>query len=222
MGKRIYYEPGTKFGRLTILENLPVKNGDSIVRCICECDNEWTGISAKLKCGHTKSCGCLDRDVLMKRNIKHGEATRNKKSRLYSIWSDMRKRCNNPNHKFFKYYGGRGIVVYSEWNNFVVFSTWAMANGYKEDLELDRKDNDGHYSSENCRWVTRKDNMRNTRFNRLVTINGKTKPMAEWSEIAGLKRGTIQMRLKLGWPEGKLLIPPIRESPRNYNQKIPK
>jgi len=118
---------------------------------ICKCGKE-------IKSSIGKSCvSCSN----TKRATKHNLS----KSKLYSIWSMMKQRCGNPNSKKFKYYGGRGITVCSEWTNSIVdFNRWALDNGYKEGLELDRKNNDGNYEPNNCRFVDRSLQMQNTRI----------------------------------------------------------
>lgn len=95
--------------------------------------------------------------------------------RLFEIWRKMHYRCRNPKHKSYKNYGGRGITVCEEWNSFVYFVLWAINNGYKDNLTLDRIDNDKNYEPSNCRWVTMKEQMNNRRIGEHVIINGNTK-----------------------------------------------
>ena len=109
-----------------------------------------------------KSCG----DIKCKENegnYKHGET----KTRLHRIWTAMKRRCLNPNTKDYKDYGGRCITVYPEWLEFIPFRNWAIQNGYTEDLEIDRIDNDGNYEPSNCRWATHQENCKNRRFKKL-------------------------------------------------------
>lgn len=203
---RIYYKVGYKFPgtRLTVVENLPTINRESIVRCICDCleGNEWIGPASRLKKKNTFSCGCYYKETRWKKspNLKHGMFG----SRIYSIWANMLQRCNNFK---CKNYGGRGITVCDEWKTFELFYKWATSNGYTDDLQIDRINNDGNYEPSNCRWVTNKQNMRNYRRNRLVTINGETKTVAEWAEISGLNRDVIKNRLRYNWSPEKLLLP---------------
>ena len=90
--------------------------------------------------------------------LKHGDAKNNKESRLYTVWINMRQRCNNPNGSGYKDYGGRGIGICSDWDDYSKFKSWALANGYSNDLTIDRADNDGDYCPENCQWITKGDN----------------------------------------------------------------
>lgn len=122
-------------------------------------------------------------------------------TRLYEIWCGMKKRCQNPNDKRFKNYGGRGIMICEEWkNDFQAFYDWAMANGYEDHLTIDRIDVNGNYEPSNCRWVNARVQQRNTTRNRFVTAFGKTKTIAEWSEDSGIDQGVIKDRLnKLHW-----------------------
>jgi len=121
----------------------------------------------------------------------------------------MRYRCGNKNASRYKNYGGRGIKVCPEWRkDFVVFMDWALNNGYKKGLSIDRIDNDGNYEPSNCRWATVKQQNRNARFNRHIAINGVTKSLCEWAEVAGISRKTLQWRVNNGWHPGCLLNKP--------------
>ena len=103
----------------------------------------------------------------------------------------MKGRCENPNRPNYKNYGGRGIKVCEEWHEASNFIRWALNNGYKRGLQLHRIDNDGDYCPENCRFVTPKENSRNRRNTKLLTVNGETKPVAEWCERLGLCKYTV-------------------------------
>lgn len=136
-------------------------------------------------------------------------------TRLYRIWSSMKTRCNNPNCRIYMRYGGRGITICDEWQrDFAAFREWAISNGYSEELTIDRINNDEGYSPENCRWATTKEQNRNRRDNRLLTLNGNTKPLAEWAEIAGLNIPTLHKRVvKLGWSLEKAMTTPLWGDP---------
>lgn len=128
--------------------------------------------------------------------------------RLYIIWCSMRARCAEGGHK--KYYG-RGIKVCDEWQeSFVAFKTWARANGYTDELTIDRIDNDGNYEPSNCRWATREEQANNRKSNHLLTLGNKTMTIAEWSRETGLPERTIWARLDLyHWPVKDVLTKPI-------------
>jgi hypothetical protein len=112
----------------------------------------------------------------------------------------MKRRCSNPNYKWYANYGGRGIKVCDEWQKFEPFCDWAMANGYTEELTIDRIDIDGNYSPSNCRWVDMVTQNNNKRTNRLITFNNETHTMKEWSRILGIKYHTLENRLnKYKW-----------------------
>lgn len=143
---------GQKFGKLTVLEY--EGRNDNRVQfwlCKCDCGNESIVRSSNLKSGNSKSCGCSindSRHKTNKANTKHGKCN----TRLYSIWSGMKSRCNYEKNDSFNDYGKRGISVCDEWeDDFQTFYDWAMRNGYSDDLSIDRIDNDGNYEPSNCR-----------------------------------------------------------------------
>lgn len=138
-------------------------------------------------------------------NTTHGFCD---KERLYFTWCHIRQRCKNPNNKQYKHYGGRGIKVCEEWNDYAVFRKWAISNGYADNLTIDRMNNDGDYEPTNCRWVDIKTQCNNRRTNRYITCRGKTHTLAEWGDIVGLKSGTILQRIRSGWDEESALFLP--------------
>jgi hypothetical protein len=124
----------------------------------------------------------------------------------------MKRRCDNPNATQFKDWGGRGIFVCPEWlHDFAAFKAWAMSSGYADTLSIDRKNNDGHYCAENCRWVTRKINSRNRRNNNLQTAFGETKCVADWADDArcSVSYDTLFQRLLAGWPTEQAIGKPL-------------
>ena len=136
--------------------------------------------------------------------LKHGMYG----TRVYKIWSGMKDRCTNPNCPEYHAYGGRGISVCEEWNDAATFILWAIGNGYRDHLSIDRIDNDKGYSPENCRWATRGVQANNKSNNRLITIDGVTRTAAQWEDLMGLRRNIVHNRLHRGWsPECAVLVP---------------
>jgi hypothetical protein len=130
-------------------------------------------------------------------------------TREYRIWNSMRQRCNNPSAKQYDSYGGRGIRVCERWNEFSAFIA-DMGFRPSRQLSLERIDNDGDYCPENCRWATKTQQQRNTRWCHLLTYNGKTRCVTEWAEVVGIHRNTIHHRLHLGWSTERALTAPLR------------
>ena len=143
---------GKRFGKLTALYDTGErKNGKPLWECRCDCGNITKVKSCNFVSGRTKSCGCYSREKVIEMNTTHGGTG----TRLFRIWTSMKTRCSNPNYKKYEYYGGRGIKVCDEWlHDFAAFRKWALANGYKDNLTLDRKDPDGNYEPQNCQWAT--------------------------------------------------------------------
>lgn len=123
------------------------------------------------------------------RNYKHGACCRNR--RLYSVWSTMIHRCEDPKREKYKDYGKRGISVCEEWHDPNTFMDWAFENGYSDGLQIDRVNNDGNYCPDNCRWVTPKTNSRNRRNTVFLSVQGETKSVAEWCEIKPISPYTV-------------------------------
>ena len=118
----------------------------------------------------------------------------------------MKSRCNNPNDGKYENYGGRGIKVSEEWNDFLPFYKWAMENGYSDKLEIDREDNDGNYSPNNCRWTNRKVQCNNFSRNHILSYKNETHTLQEWSEILGVNKSTLSTRAWRGWTNEEILF----------------
>jgi hypothetical protein len=159
-----------------------------------------------------------------KRDIKTGKYIKKhgqRYSRLYRKWESLRRRCNDPNALYYRYYGGRGIKVCPEWkNDFQAFYDWAIENGYKDGLSIDRIDVNGNYEPSNCRWATPKEQANNRRNTPYITYNGITKTQREWDNYFGLRPGTINKRIIKGMSVEKAiqgLIP--NQKARNITYK---
>lgn len=156
---------GMIFGRLTVIEESGrAKDRHILWKCQCECGNVLNVPSRDLLRGHTKSCGCLQKDVTKNIRYKHGD----RDARLYAVWKGMKRRCENPNCKSYKWYGAKEVSVCDEWHDYSVFREWAYANGYNRNANygectIDRIDPSGNYEPSNCRWVTMSEQAKNKR-----------------------------------------------------------
>lgn len=129
--------------------------------------------------------------------------------KLYGVWNAMRGRCNSPGTKDYKRYGARGIRVCAEWDSYGKFRKWALANGFRKGLTLDRIDSDGNYEPGNCRWIPKGLQQDNTRRVTRLTLNGVTRPITEWARLTGMAAHQIKSRLKIGWTHEQALTLPI-------------
>ena len=203
---------GKRFTRLVAMSPAGKdKHGNTTWLCKCDCGEEKIVPIGSLTSGNTKSCGCLNRENLSKNPNRtiHGMS----KTRLYNTWNKMKNRCNSPNSNEYKYYGGRGIKVCDEWQKFEPFCDWALANGYSDDLSIDRIDNDGNYEPSNCRWVDFITQVNNRSSNVRFTYNGKSMTISEIARETGVSKDLLYGRLEKGYSlEDSLKYPP-RELP---------
>ena len=182
-----------------------LKRGKAYWYCICDCGNVTMVDQCHLFSGHTKSCGCLQSVNHIKAITTHGLS----KTRAYRILYGIIRRCYCSKHKAYPRYGGRGIAICDEWRNGPeIFCRWAFENGYKDNLTIDRIDNDGDYCPENCRWITYKEQANHRRNNHLVTCKGETRTLAEWETAAGILPKKIGERLRRGWSEEEAIYTP--------------
>lgn len=159
----------------------------------------------------TKGRKSLSEETKMKisrANRTHGES----KTRLYRVWYHIRSRCFDKNTPYYKDYGGRGITICDEWRgNYIAFRDWALQNGYREDLTIDRIDNNGNYEPSNCRWADAKTQANNRRSNLYLTYNGETLTALQWAKKLGINHNTISMRLyKYGKTVDEALSLPVK------------
>lgn len=186
---------GTRFGRLTVVP----RGVGSGIRCLCDCGNEKITSSTNLVLGRITSCGCgLAR---AERRTKHSMSH----TKSHRQWTSMRQRCENPNNPSYPRYGGRGIAVCDRWQEFANF--YADMGDRPSGKSIDRIDQNGPYSPENCRWASTKDQARNMRSNRMLSMGGETYCIAEWSERTGIATRKISQRLSRGWPVERALAP---------------
>ena len=183
---------GNRYGRLTVVRRSGTRDGHVVWECVCDCGNTVDVIGNLLKCGKTQSCGCYKRERTGDAHRTHGQS----KSNLHVAWQHMKQRCSNPKNKKYCYYGGRGISVCPEWEDYEPFKEWAIKNGYKDGLTLDRIDVNGNYEPSNCRWVTWKVQQNNKRNNTIICASGERHTLSAWEDITGICRSTIQKRIK--------------------------
>jgi hypothetical protein len=208
-----------KFGRLKAL--FPVQVRDKwLWACQCDCGSPFTmlKLTARLRNGGTKSCGCAQKEAAklsikkaIAKNTIHGLSG----TRLYIIYNGMKDRCYDKTNQSYPRYGGRGITVCEEWLSDVrSFVSWALCNGHKDTLTIDRKEIDGNYCPENCRFATTVVQANNTSSNHIITWKGETHTATEWARILGAAPEAIHNRLSRGWSIEKIMTKPFRKSPK--------
>lgn len=216
---------GQKFGKLTVIKRADdyiSPKGNHFVRWLCKCDcgNEAivAGSSLRAKNG-TKSCGCINKEKSRDRMLKHGLYGQ----RIYRIYKGMKERCYKKYCINYEDYGNRGIKICDEWLGdcgFINFYNWAISNGYKDDLSIDRINVDGDYEPNNCRWITNIEQQNNKRNNIKVLYNNKYISLLELSKETNINFNTLKGRIcNYGWSVEKAISTPVRKYTKNKNNK---
>lgn len=213
MGRRFKDLTGKRFGKLTVVSFDHKGNGTrNYWKCKCDCGGERVVSGDHLNRGDTTDCGC-DR-----RHTSHWHKHLMWNTRIYRIWSLMKRRCINPTPQERSAYADRGITVCDEWLDSKPFIEWALSHGYSDDLTLDRIDNNKGYYPENCRWVSRAEQSINKRNNHIITYKGESKTITQWARENGLTYCQLWKRIKLGWPFEKAISEPIQTKYSNKKE----
>lgn len=192
---------GQKFGKLTVVSFFGTRNNMAHWNCVCDCGNHSIHNGAKMKMGHVKSCGCINK--IKEHGMVH--------SQTYESWTGMKQRCNNPRNCNYKLYGLRGIKVCEEWNSFKNFLKDMGESPQGGSIE--RIDVNGDYCKSNCRWANVIDQANNKTNSIYLTYNNETKTLAQWSRLLGIKVCTIWRRINVhGWSVEKALTHKLRGS----------
>lgn len=194
---RIKNLTGNKYGLLTVIKMRKERGKHNEVFWICQCDcgNLIDVRANSLQQGKTTSCGCSRK--------KHGMND----TRLYRIWNGMKNRCNNPKRKDYHKYGGRGVSVCNEWNNFISFLEWAELNGYADELTLERIDVNGNYEPDNCIWATPIEQANNKTNTPHIEYNNEIVTLKQLSELTGINYQTLFRRYNKGERDEQLIRP---------------
>lgn len=192
---------GFKSGNLTIVAK---SNISRRWVCDCSCGNKIVVAATDLKKGQKYCKNCAP-----KGRPSHGLSHLPE----FAIWSSMKQRCNNKNSNAYHNYGGRGISYSQRWEHFEVFLE-DMGRRPTKNHTLERKNNNGNYEKDNCKWATRKEQARNYRHNNILEFNGEKRCISEWAEIYGLKHDTIATRLRIGWSIEKAITTKILNNRR--------
>lgn len=207
---------GEKYNRWTVLSLDRIENKKAYWLCQCECGTKKVVSSSSLRCGTSKSCGCLVKE--------NGIKTINglSQTKLYRTYNNIKQRCYNLKMPFYKNYGGRNIKMCDEWlNDFIVFYNWSISNGYKDDLTIDRIDVNGDYEPNNCRWITKKEQYHNRTDNLYYIVDGKKRCLSELCKEYNMPYKTVSARLKRKNDIISALNTPIKTKYRNklYKKK---
>ena len=209
---------GQRYGMLTVIgrgEDYITPKGRRVVRwrCRCDCGNLKDISASHLRDGNNVSCGCYHRKRLIEAGRENSTRHNMSRTRLYKEYIGMKSRCYLATNPSYANYGGRGIGVCEEWrakNGFEAFRDWAIENGYRDDLTLDRIDVNGNYGPENCRWVDWETQYNNTTKSVKITYNGKTQTAAQWAREIGVDRHTVYSRIKSGKSIEEIVGPRMR------------
>jgi hypothetical protein len=201
---------GQRYSRLTVLREAqkPDTYQSAYVfwECRCDCGNVVVCSSGNLRSGNSKSCGCLKLEMHTARLTKHGGSY----TPEFAIWNGMHKRCYSPAEPSYVNYGARGITICDRWRESFANFLADMGPLPSEHHSIDRINNDGPYSPENCRWATRKEQNNNTRRNHFLDYNGQHLTIAQWADVTGLTVDAIGLRVARGWTVERTLTAPLR------------
>lgn len=198
---------GKKFGRLKTIRITNIKDNKKGYswEFLCDCGNIVIRNGTSVRNGTTQSCGCLQKERYLEAKQTHGMT----KTRTYKIWSQIKNRCLNKNNQYYHRYGGRGITISSDW---LIFENFLKDIGeIPHKLSIDRIDNNGNYCKDNCRLVSMKIQQNNRSSNKVITYDGKTKTMSEWSDFIGINYKTLKARIRNGWKLERALQPFSRQ-----------
>jgi hypothetical protein len=185
MSKQTKDRLGLRYGRLVVIGSIHVRGLGTGWECLCDCGQKTYAAGNNLETGNTTSCGCFHAARLR----THGKT----KSRVYTIWKGMRRRCQSPKALEYRNYGARGISVCERWQT---FENFLSDMGEPEDgLTIERINNDGNYEPSNCKWASYKDQLNNRRNNHYVSAFGRRRTLTQWSEEMNIPTSTIKNRL---------------------------
>ena len=188
---------GKKYGKLTVIKFAYTTGKARYWECLCDCGNKVNLKYGKITSGHTKSCGCLHKEICKQMLTKHDKYYTN----IYRAYICMKDRCLNPNNSSYKRYGGRGISICKEWlgeEGFLNFYNWAINNGHKDNLSIDRIDNNGNYEPSNCRWVDKLAQANNRSKNKIITYKNESHTLSNWARVLNIPYYLLQSRIKNG------------------------
>lgn len=207
---RINYYNGQKIHNVTFIEEVK-SDKDRKAKFLCFCGKEFIAWIHSIKSNVTKSCGCYRKQYMRDKKIKHG----NSRHPLYNVYKNMIERCYNPKSISYKNYGGKGVKVCKGWiNNFDSFFEWAIENGWKDNLQIDKDlKGDGFlYSPEKCCFVTKSENANKRKTSRFIEYNGVKNTLSNWSKIMNIGRSTISSRIEMGWNVHDALTRPLNNN----------
>lgn len=214
-------EIGQKFSRLTVSKQTKSIGRKKRFDCACECGKIVTVDMYSLLNGSTQSCGCLGIERRGKANSlrsTHGESHKNK-SPEYRTWLHIKYRCYNRKSNRFKIYGGRGIKVCKKWINSYESFLKDVGRRPSNNHSIERINVNGNYEPSNVKWATKKEQARNTRNTRWMSVGGIDKTFMEWCEIYKINPGTVNERIKRGWTLDENLFKPSDVKYRNKRCK---
>lgn len=204
LGRLWRYTMNDRYGRLSVIKDLGVVKEPGgwkgrKLECRCDCGVVKQYRLSSLKSGNTTSCGCRNREIAAARQTTHGSSA----TKLYNIWCAMQARCNNPKNKSYPRYGGRGIKIFEGWSSFEQFM--ADMGHPPPGHSIERIDNDKDYGPGNCRWATPIEQANNRSNSVILTANGESHLLREWSERTGISTDTLRQRIKAGWPSERIV-----------------